>query len=389
MKFESKTLQPGEDHLVPIAVDKEKLPVVVTNEVVEHAIRRLFADNASSGGAFLDARVLHRLWKKTGLRLDDLADGLRSLTDSGALKSTLEGKNFLYMLNSQLLSDAGAAALQSDRLLDQLAARARPPAPVPNLNPGLDRRNSDKPRRASGEKRRSPKNRLLEALPKDVYATLQPQLQLVRMPLGNVVWEPGDTLDHVFFPVDCIFSLVQAMSDGSLSKIATVGNEGMLGLSGLLSDTPASSGAIILHAGFALRLDARILQGTFASSAPLQRMLLRYFQAFLMQVAQTSACNRHHSLDQQLCRLLLESTDRLRSKRLTMTHETIASMLGVRRVGITESIGKLKQEGSISSERGAITLINRQALVQHACECYAAIRGEFDRMRPPSANESA
>gem|GEM_PF-689812 len=353
--------------------------IVVTNEVVEHAIRRLFANNASSGGAFLDARVLHRLWKKTGLRLDDLADGLRSLTESGALKSTLEGKNYVYMLSSQMLKDTDPAVLESDQLLDSLAARARPPLPVSNLN----RRTSDRPRRTAGEKRKSPKNRLLEALPKAVFASFQPHLQLVRMPLGNVVWEPGDTLEYVYFPVDCIFSLVQTMADGSLSKIATVGNEGMLSLSALLSDTVTSSGAIVLHAGFALRLDARIVQEAFARGGPLQRLLMRYSQALLMQVAQTSACNRHHSLDQQICRLLLESTDRLRSKRLTMTHETISSMLGVRRVGVTESIGKLKQKGSISSERGAITLIDRTALVQQSCECYAAIRAEFDRMRPP------
>ncbi|MDB5988258.1 MAG: Cyclic nucleotide-binding domain (cNMP-BD) protein [Nevskia sp.] len=360
--------------------------MMVTTELAEHAIRKLFATNALGSRAPLEARTLYRLWEGTGLRRDDLAEGVRALTDTGFLQSRYHAGNCVYVLTKRPLPDGAnprertlAGVPELDRLLAQAAERVRRD-PSDSI---LSRRSKDKPQRgASPDKRTSAKNRLLVVLPKTVHERLDPHLELVPMPLGRVLWESGDRLNYVYFPVDCIVSLVQTMADGSSNEIAIVGNEGMVSISAALGGVTAPTRAIVLHAGFAYRLKMNALQDEFEHAGVLQRLLLRYSQALLMQVAQRAACNRHHSVEQQLCRLLLASADRLRSNRLTMTHEVVASMIGVRRVGITEAIGKLKRAGLIDCERGSITLLDRRVLAQHSCECYAVVKNEFDRLRP-------
>jgi CRP-like cAMP-binding protein len=204
------------------------------------------------------------------------------------------------------------------------------------------------------------------------------------MPLGKVLYESGDVLRHVYFPTDSIVSLLYVMEDGASAEIAVVGNEGLIGVALFMGGETTPSRAIVQSAGYAYRLAGQRLKDEFHRNGEMQILLLRYTQALITQMAQTAVCNRHHSVDQQLCRWLLLSLDRLSSNELTMTQELIANMLGVRREGVTEAAGKLQKLGVIEYSRGKITVLDRPKMEQLCCECYEVVKKETDRLLPPS-----
>ncbi len=225
-------------------------------------------------------------------------------------------------------------------------------------------------------------NQLLKALPEADFARLQPSLERVGMPLGHVLYESGNHLQHVYFPVNCIVSLLYVMEDGHSAEIAVVGNEGIVGVALFMGGETTPNRGIVQSAGEAYRLPGKVLKDEFLRAGPFQHLLLRYTQALLTQMAQTAACNRHHSVDQQLCRWLLLSLDRLATDELVMTQELIANMLGVRREGVTEAAGKLQNLGLIHYSRGRIRVLDRPGLEARACECYRVVRNEFARLLP-------
>jgi CRP-like cAMP-binding protein len=224
-------------------------------------------------------------------------------------------------------------------------------------------------------------NHLLAALTLDECERIYPHLQYMPMPLGKVLYESGDVQRHVYFPTDCIISLLYVMADGASAEISVVGNEGIVGVSLFMGGETTPSRAIVQSAGGAYRLVGQRLKEEFHRNGVMQLLLLRYTQALITQMAQTAVCNRHHSVDQQLCRWLLLSLDRLRSNQLTMTQELIANMLGVRREGVTEAAGKLQQLGVIRYARGRITVLDRPKLERLCCECYAVVKKETDRLQ--------
>ena len=225
-------------------------------------------------------------------------------------------------------------------------------------------------------------NRLLAALPETEWQRWRSQLECVEMPLGQVIYESGSTLSHEYFPITAIVSLLYVMQNGASAEIAVVGNEGIVGISLFMGGDSTPSRAVVQSAGQGLRLKAEIMKDSFDASGPVLHLLLRYTQALITQMAQTAVCNRHHSLDQQLCRWLLLSLDRLRSNELVMTQELIANMLGVRREGVTEGALKLQQLGLIRYARGHITVLDRAALEARSCECYSVVKREYDRLLP-------
>lgn len=225
-------------------------------------------------------------------------------------------------------------------------------------------------------------NHLLNALPTEDFSCFANALELVPMPLGKVIYESGIALHNAYFPIDCIISLLYVMENGSSAEIAVVGNEGMLGIALIMGGGSMPNRAVVQSAGYAYRLRAKTLQQEFNRYGTLFHLLLRYTQALLTQMAQTAVCNRHHSVDQQLCRWLLLSLDRLVGVELVMTQELIANMLGVRREGVTEAARKLQQAGLIDYRRGHITVLNRAGLEERVCECYQVVKTEFDRLLP-------
>jgi CRP-like cAMP-binding protein len=225
-------------------------------------------------------------------------------------------------------------------------------------------------------------NRLLAALPDLDFGRLEPHLKLVAMPLGTVLYESGILLNHVYFPSTSIVSLLYVMADGASAEIAVVGNEGVIGVSLFMGGETTPSRAVVQSAGHAYRLSGQQLKQEFTLAGAMQHLLLRYTQALITQMAQTAVCNRHHSLDQQLCRWLLLSLDRLASNELVMTQELIANMLGVRREGVTEAAGRLQEAGLIQYRRGHIIVLDRAGLEARTCECYAVVKRECDRLLP-------
>jgi CRP-like cAMP-binding protein len=225
------------------------------------------------------------------------------------------------------------------------------------------------------------KNQLLAALSTEARGRIFPHLKLVPMPLGKVLYEPGDTLRHVYFPVNSIVSLLYVLEDGASAEISVVGNEGLIGIALFMGGETTPSRAIVQSAGHAYRLIGQRLKDEFHRNGEMQLLLLRYTQALLTQMAQTAVCNRHHSVDKQLCRWLLLSLDRLDSNQLVMTQELIANMLGVRREGVTEAAGKLQKLGVIEYTRGRITVLDRPGLERLCCECYAVVKKETDRLQ--------
>ena len=225
-------------------------------------------------------------------------------------------------------------------------------------------------------------NKLLAALPEDICLRLKPHLELVPLKLGAPVYEAGGKQPYVYFPTNAIVSLLYVMKDGASAEIAVVGNEGLVGIALFMGGETTPSRAVVQSAGYAHRLSSRVLKREFELGGALQHLLLRYTQALITQMAQTAVCNRHHSIEQQLCRWLLLSIDRLPTNVLTMTQELIANMLGVRREGVTEAAGKLQEAGLIHYSRGRITVVDRPKLEARVCECYAVVKKEFDRLLP-------
>jgi CRP-like cAMP-binding protein len=226
------------------------------------------------------------------------------------------------------------------------------------------------------------RNHLLAALPTSIQAQWFPQLESVQLLLGEVLYEPGATLSHVYFPTTSIVSLLYVMEDGASAEIAVVGNEGIVGISLFMGGESTPSRAVVQSAGQCFRLKAQTLKEEFNRAGPVLHLLLRYTQALITQMSQTAVCNRHHSLDQQLCRWLLLSLDRLQGDELVMTQELIANMLGVRRGGVTEAALRLQHAGLIRYVRGHITVLDRAGLQQRTCECYAVVKHEYDRLLP-------
>src|ERR1035438_2624039 len=226
------------------------------------------------------------------------------------------------------------------------------------------------------------KNHLLGALTDADRAVWTPQLEAVKMPLGKVLYESGSKLTHVYFPTTSIVSLLYVMENGASAEIAVVGNDGIVGISLFMGGESTPSRAVVQSGGAGLRLKANILMQEFNRAGPVLHLLLRYTQALITQMSQTAVCNRHHSLDQQLCRWLLLSLDRLQSNQLVMTQELIANMLGVRREGVTEAAGRLHRAGIIKYQRGHITVLDRAQLELRTCECYAVVKKEYDRLLP-------
>jgi CRP-like cAMP-binding protein len=224
------------------------------------------------------------------------------------------------------------------------------------------------------------KNLLLAALPGEDYRRLEPHLEPIALPLGRAIYESGDRLAHVYFPTEGIVSLLYVMANGASAEIAVTGNEGLVGISLFMGGDSTPSRAIVQSAGHAYRLRADMLKREFDRGGPLQHLLLRFTQALITQMAQTAVCNRHHTVEQQLCRWLLLSLDRLASNELHMTQELIANMLGVRREGVTESAGRLQEAGLIRYHRGQIAVLDRPRLEQRVCECYAVVKRECDRL---------
>ena len=225
-------------------------------------------------------------------------------------------------------------------------------------------------------------NRLLAALPQAEAKRWIPLLEAVDLPLGHVLYESGKTLSHVYFPTTAIVSLLYVLENGSSAEIAVVGNEGMVGVSLFMGGGSTPSRAVVQSAGAGYRLNAQAIKTESDRSGPVLHLLLRYTQALLTQMAQTAVCNRHHTLDQQLCRWLLLSLDRLQGDELVMTQELIANMLGVRREGVTDGALKLQEAGLIRYTRGRISILDRPGLEARSCECYAVVKNEYDRLLP-------
>jgi CRP-like cAMP-binding protein len=223
-------------------------------------------------------------------------------------------------------------------------------------------------------------NRLLAALPNAEYQYLLPSLQPVTFPLGQVVYEFAGQLDYVYFPTTAIVSLLYTMENGSSAEMGLTGNDGVVGIALFMGGGTMPNRAVVQNAGGALRLKAKALQDAFALGGEFQRLLLRYTQALITQISQTAVCNRLHSVEQQLCRWLLLSHDRVKSNELIMTQELIGDMLGVRREGVTVAAGRLQENGAISYVRGHITILNRAKLEDTVCECYQVVKDEFDRL---------
>jgi len=223
-------------------------------------------------------------------------------------------------------------------------------------------------------------NRLLAALPRDEYERLLPSLQQVSFSLGEVVYEFGGQLDYVFFPTNSIVSLLYTMENGASAEMGLTGNDGVVGIALFMGGGTMPNRAVVQSAGAAIRMKAKVLQDEFALGGRFQHLLLRYTQALITQISQTAVCNRLHSVEQQLCRWLLLSHDRVKADELIMTQELIADMLGVRREGVTVAAGHLQDAGAISYTRGRIKILDRQKLEQTACECYRVVKDEFDRL---------
>ncbi len=223
-------------------------------------------------------------------------------------------------------------------------------------------------------------NQILRALPAPERERLYPHLRLVPMPFGMVIYESGARLRHIYFPTDCIVSLLYLLEDGNSAEIAIVGREGAVGVSLFMGGETTPSRAVVQSPGYAYRLSGARLKQEFVRHGQLLSLLLRYTQSLITQMAQTAVCNRYHALDQQLCRWLLLSLDRLDSNELKMTQELLASMLGVRREGVTEAAGRLQKQGVIRYSRGKITVLDRMKLEKLSCECYAVVKKESDRL---------
>jgi CRP-like cAMP-binding protein len=229
------------------------------------------------------------------------------------------------------------------------------------------------------------RNRLLAALPESEWTQWRPHLEVVELTLGQVLSEPDSMCSHVYFPTSSIISLLYVTADGDSAELAVVGCEGILGVAVFMGGETTRSRAIVQSAGCAVRLDGRVIMNGFERAGAVMQLLLRYTQALITQMSQTAVCNRYHTVEQQLCRWLLLSLDRLQSNELIMTQELIANMLGVRREGVTEAAGRLHKTGILRYQRGRITVLDRSELEKRSCECYGVVKKEYDRLLPCTA----
>ena len=225
-------------------------------------------------------------------------------------------------------------------------------------------------------------NQLLAALPNDELKRWLPELKLIELPLGRVLYESGGIEEYVYFPTSAIVSLLYVMENGDSAEIAVVGNDGIVGISLFMGGNSTPSRAVVQSEGRGYRMSAKMIKTEFAKAGPVTHLLLRYIQALITQMSQTAVCNRHHTLDQQLCRWLLMSLDRLKGNVLTMTQSLISNMLGVRREGVTAGALKLQNAGLIRYSRGRITVLDRKGLEERCCECYAVVKREYERLLP-------
>lgn len=279
--------------------------------------------------------------------------------------------DFSAVVNQTLLGD-------DEKVVIAAANRARNPA----SSMSFGRRGQDRGEYAkSAERRGMQQNRFLGLLPGPVLAELEQKLEQVPMPLGLVLWEKGEQIRYFYFPIDCVLTLSQETVEGFSTEMAMIGNEGMADILTLLGDEVACGRALVEMPGFAYRLPVSALRKIFEAGGQTQQIFLQYFRALFLQTAQLAACNRFHTIDQQLGRLLLSYMDRSRSNKMITTHERLASLFGVRREGVTEAIGRLKKSGVIEVGRCALTVLDRAALVDKTCECYDAVRVEYDRLR--------
>jgi CRP-like cAMP-binding protein len=237
------------------------------------------------------------------------------------------------------------------------------------------------------EQHKPQQNHLLAALPVEVQSRLFPNLELIDLPYGKVLYESGDAMRYVYFPVDSIVSLLYVMENGASAEVSVVGNEGFVGMALLMGGDSTPSQAMVQSAGHGYRLAAHLFKKEFHRQSGMQILLLRYMQALITQMTQTAVCNRHHSVEQQLCRWLLLCLDRVTGDQLFMTQELMANMLGVRREGVTEAAGSLQKQGGITYTRGRITVLDRAVIEKLSCECYAVVRKETDRLMPFSTGQ--
>jgi CRP-like cAMP-binding protein len=237
------------------------------------------------------------------------------------------------------------------------------------------------------EQHKPQQNHLLAALPAEVQSRLFPDLELIDLPYGKVLYESGDAMRYVYFPVDSIVSLLYVMENGASAEVSVVGNEGFVGMALLMGGDSTPSQAMVQSAGHGYRLAAHLFKKEFHRQSGMQILLLRYMQALITQMTQTAVCNRHHSVEQQLCRWLLLCLDRVAGDQLFMTQELMANMLGVRREGVTEAAGSLQKQGGITYRRGRITVLDRAVIEKLSCECYAVVRRETDRLMPFSTGQ--
>ena len=358
--------------------------MIFETEAIARAIEELFDVNAV-GRDPLSTSTLSRLWQATGLRQSDLEVGIHKLVEDGKLRiCDVDGGRNYALIGRRRDVRRGATAQDSTHSksrqpsLREVVLRER----GAGSERGMTRRHGDATQDVvSLERRAAAKNRLLNGLSPSLQSSLAPHLKLVQMPKGKQLWEIGDRLTQVYFPIDCIILLAHTMADGCSNEVAVVGNESVTSISASMGSVRAPTSAVVLHPGTALCMNVDRLRDEFSKGGEMQIALLRYSQVLLVQVAQTAACFRHHSVQQQVSRLLLACTDRIRSRRLVMTHEVIAGLLGVRRVSVTEVLGRLRAQGMITCERGGITVVDIGGLKQCACECYAAVKKEVENMR--------
>ena len=225
-------------------------------------------------------------------------------------------------------------------------------------------------------------NNIFRSIPEELWRTIQPHIEISHLPLGKVLYEPGTKMSYVYFPTTAIVSLLYQLENGSSAEIAIVGREGVVGISLFMGGESTTSRAVVQSAGEGFKIKAKIIMEHFNTSLPFMHLLLRYTQALITQMSQTAVCNRHHSIDQQFCRWLLISSDRLTGNELVMTQELIANMLGVRREGVTEAALKIQKAGLIKYVRGHITILDRKGLEKRTCECYQVVKDEYERLLP-------
>ncbi len=357
--------------------------MIVSDDALAQAVRRIIAVNSGHGSGPLDSRTLYRLWQSTGLRRSELMTGLRILIDAGVLEVEQRGRISRYQLVQSHRRASDASHRPVAKVLPQAETSA---APTAHHHRGATARSAaheheDESASAmvAGKTRG---NHLLRSLPGRERKALQPQLELALMPAGRVLWEKGEHIRYFYFPVDCVLSISHQLDDGTSSEVATVGSEGMMDALVLLGSDIAARRALVSLPGYAYRLPVDSLRLAFSSSGALQHELLRYIRVLFLQMAQLAACNRHHPLEQQLCRVLLSSSDRIGSKTLNTTHDTLAGILGMRSEGVAEALGKLKHAGLIGAQHGSLVVLDREGLQQKACECYTTIRDEYQHLRP-------